>query len=160
VGFEFLSAPFPLGAPQVPGGYQYLVEHGCAGPILELPVDAGSPDQKARLYFQALHGCPISGGYLSRGGNDTALTRAWRQVARRDEPDAEPARRLGADIRAAGFRHVVLWKPAYESRVERARDLRLAQALFPEPPVFEDDESAVYALADSKFQVPGSKSGG
>ncbi len=148
VGFEFLSLPFPLSTPHVPGGYQYLVQQGCRGPILELPVDAGGADQKARLFFQTLHGCPISGGYRARGGDQTSLGALWRRVARQGETTSPLALRLGERVRRLGFQYVVLWKPAYESAEERRRDDALVAALFPGPPVFEDAETAVYQVGD------------
>jgi hypothetical protein len=146
VGFEFLSAPFPVSTPRVPGAYQFVVSRGCSGPLLELPVDAGSVDQKARMFFQTLHGCAISGGYVSRGGDSTDLTEAWRKAARQGDPGSRSARRLADEIRSLGFRYAVVWKPTYESAREREQDLVMVRGLFPADPLFEDAESAVYDL--------------
>jgi hypothetical protein len=147
VGFEFLPAPFPVTLPQVPGAYQQMAQRGCGGPLLELPVDAGSPDQKARMFFQALHGCAISGGYVSRGGDSTELTEAWRKAARQGDPRSRSARRLGDEVRELGFRYAVVWKTRYESDRERQQDFALLQGLFPPAPIFEDGESAVFDLS-------------
>jgi hypothetical protein len=146
VGFEFLSVPFPVSAPRVPGAYQFVAARDCSGPLLELPVDAGSVDQKARMYFQTLHGCAISGGYVSRGGDSTDLTEDWRKVARQGDPGSRSARRLADEIRSLGFRYAVVWKPTYESDREREQDLVLVRGLFPGEPLFENAESAVYDL--------------
>jgi hypothetical protein len=146
--FEFLPLPFPTFTPHVPAGYALLAERGCGGPILELPAYASGPDQKKRLFFQALHGCSISGGYVSRGAQDTALMRALERAARPLHPDPERARALASMIRALGFQYVVVWKSAYVGNEDAhlRRDLELVQMIAPQPPVFEDDESAVFLL--------------
>jgi hypothetical protein len=144
--FEFLPAPFPLTTPHVPVAYRQVLARGCAGPLLELPVKASGEDQKARLFFQALHGCPISGGYLARGSEETPLTSAWRRVSGRKQPASSRTWALGDEIRRVGFQYLVVWKAAYESDDERARDARLVRTLFPSAPVFEDAESALYLV--------------
>jgi hypothetical protein len=157
VGAELLAAPFPLHVPRTPAMYQALSREPCPGPLFELPVlsrsgdiddvpPANRPDvrEKERLYFQVAHGCPISGGYVSRNRSLTDLQQAWQDFAR-GAGDPDPAT-MRARLAEAGFARLVIWRDAYASDAALRRDEDAARRMGLGAPWYDGADGAAYRL--------------
>ncbi len=146
VALELLPLPFPLSRPDVPGLYQALAAEPCPGPVFELPVEPGSELEKWRLFFQIAHGCPISGGYVSREQQATAIQRRWQEYAQRPAEAQRPAAEaLRAELLAAGFVEVAFWREAYASPDEAGRE-EVALRLLASSPRYDGPDGALYPL--------------
>jgi hypothetical protein len=148
VGLELLPLPFPLTTPPVPAVYRALEGRPCQGALLELPIDRNrfGPRDKPRLYFQTRHGCPISGGFISRHFEQTSVQRAWRAFATRKRPDPAATAALRERLLAAGFGDIVIWRSAYTDTGTREREERAAYLLAGQAPWYSGADGAIYRL--------------
>ena len=144
LAFELFSAPFPLAWPSTPPIYQALAARGCHGPLLELPVEPDSAREKERLYFQVSHGCPISGGYVSRNQDETELQRSWQAAL--ESGSAESAASLRESPEMADFADIVLWREAYRDEEELRREEQLLRDLLVRPPWYEGEDGVIFSL--------------
>lgn len=144
---EFLPAPYPLSASDMPSWYSTLAGEA-PGAILNLPVNWDRPQY---LLYQTQHERPLTSGYTSRRN-------PWSPVE--SYPGLQHLRRLGDDVLAfpdpatfatiaadLGLRYVVLDAYQMPGGEERAVTQLLAAALLAgRAPVYEDDRLIVYRL--------------
>src|SRR5581483_11976762 len=138
--------PYALTQPEVPGLYRALAERGCSGAVLEIPVEPTSDDEKARLYFQVAHGCPISGGYVSRDQSHTSIQLAWRAFAKLSHPSRADVAKMRATLRREGFTEIALWWDAYDTLKARKLDEDAVERLAGANPVYSSAEGQLFVL--------------
>ena len=144
---EYTHPPFPRRAPQVSAFYTEFLDDVPDDVALAI-LPTGRQEDKAYMYYQTLHGHPMTGGVISRPTEDVfnlirsnPLLRAgavnWSPVPL--PPDAAPALR---ELANAGVGYVVLDKPNF---AQSALDLAQWRETMSGAPVYEDELVVVFS---------------
>jgi hypothetical protein len=142
--FEYLGVPYPTLAPLPASAfYAQLANDTESYALLDIPLKRS--DTKYYLYYQTIHAHPIVQGRVarvppeaSRLFDEIPLLGAWQQSIAAPRP-ADVGAQL-AQLAARNVYYVILHKDLTPSpRVAALRDY------FTLPPVFEDDQIAVYS---------------
>ncbi|MFW5941686.1 MAG: hypothetical protein ACOCXI_07785 [Chloroflexota bacterium] len=153
---EYTHPPFPRRTPQVSAFYTEFLDDVPDDVALAI-LPTGRQEDKAYMYYQTLHGHPITGGVISRPTDDVftlirsnSLLRAgalnWSPVPL--PPDAGPALRQLADV---GVGYVVLDKANF---AQSGLDLAQWRETMPGAPVYEDELVVVFSTGSFPVVEP------
>ncbi|MBX7184230.1 MAG: hypothetical protein K1Y01_03705 [Vicinamibacteria bacterium] len=160
--FETAAVPYPLASVHIPAAYDHLT-----GPANSVVLEAPIPDSPAqlpqRMLYQTRHGRAVFGGYLSRGVPPQPFEAlpGFREIRSLTLDGADIDHISGSILpaaarvvlRAYGAADVVLLKndfrylPGLNDAAPRARVV-LADLLG--APAYEDDEAAVFSVAQAE----------
>ena len=135
---------------------------------------------QSHLYYQTIHERPLLGGMVEdnplfspveqiRFRADNTFVKLLMDVAVQANDGFEYSVADRVALKQMGYRYVILNKAAYVApelkntarldltREGRIRDVRRDLATILGPPVFEDDETSVYAPFDDQSPCPGLK---
>jgi hypothetical protein len=165
-------SPMPVWSAHVPAGFRCLAT-GPSGAIVELPY---AYDQ-SHLYFQTIHERPLLGGMVEdnplfsptdqiKFRADNTFVKLMMDVAIQKHTSTEYTVSDRLAVKQMGYRYVILNKAAYVApelkgtRFDQNSDGRLRSVRkdlhdLLGPPVFEDDEAAVYAPFGDPSPCPG-----
>lgn len=162
---EFLPAPYPLSAVEVPSCYRALAGDAEEYAILELPMNR---DRPAHLLYQTVHHKPMMAGYVTRPNPLSIIERVpvlqHFRFLERDIIAQDPGDVSAEVFEYLGIRYAILHEYMLPPGGEREAVFTLVQEVFGEAqPVCQDGLVTVYSVAgedgDDPFLILGNEWG-
>jgi hypothetical protein len=144
---EYTHPPFPRRTLTVSAFYTEFLD-GVPDDVALAILPTGRQEDKPYMYYQTLHGHPITGGVISRPADGTFDFIAGNALLRAGSVNWEPVPLPGdvapalAELAAAGVGYLVLDKPLF---AQTELELELWRERIAVAPVYEDDLVVVFA---------------
>ncbi|MBP6703837.1 MAG: hypothetical protein KA385_10045 [Vicinamibacteria bacterium] len=160
--FETAAVPYPLAAVRIPAVYDHLTGPA-SGVVLEAPIPDWPAQLPQRMLYQTRHGHPVFGGYLSRSlpPQPFETLPGFREI-KKLSLDGSDIDHIGRPIlpavarvvlRAYGTTDVVLLKNDFQylpGLNDAGAQARIVLTSLLGAPIYEDDEAAVFSVADTE----------